>query len=204
MNEAAAFLFPTSEEELSEVYTIDRSQVGVALSTVDNQLKKLRLGNLNNTSDGRRLRYLVVLYASVEEPILDGDLERWLCDNKRLVGREGERARVAVRVRFRVRAKFQNAGLATHLCRKEESYFRRWGAKEIHVWAMEMGRWVWTRPRFGYQISDFEFESTQQKYIEWQRAQGRFPIVKAPRVSDFPRDFLLGDQVSLLTLYKVL
>jgi hypothetical protein len=131
-------------------------------------------------------------------------LTQWLCDNRKLFGRPTERARVAFRVNFFIRREFQNARLATHICGKEESYFRIWGAREIHVVAMEMGRWVWTRPHFGYQIPAFDFESTQEKYKEWQRARGISPAARAARLSDFPRDFLLNDEVGSLTLYKAL
>ncbi len=203
MSEIAAFLHPTSEEDLVETYTVDGSQLGPPLSTVNNQLKKVKLKILQNTSDGKKLIYHVALYAVVDEPILDKDLERWLCDNKQLCGRPTERAKVAVRVNFFVRRKFQSAGLASYLCGKEEIYFRKWGAKEIQVFAMEMGRWVWTRPQFGYNIDTFEFESAQQKYKEWQRAQGIFPVILASRLADFPRDFLLNE-LNSLALFKAL
>jgi|SRR5579863_5748264 len=201
MSEVAAFLHPTSEEELVEVYTIDPSLVRPPLDTVDNQSKKVDIRVLQNTQDGKKLTCLVALYALAAEPILDKDLERWLCDNRQLRGRPRERAKVAVRVNFFVRTRFQNAGLASYLFGKEENYFRRWGAKEIQIFATDKGRWVWTRPRFGYQIDDLEFKSTQQKYKEWQRGRGIFPVVLALRLSDFPSDFLLNE-VSTLMLYK--
>src|SRR5271170_259658 len=107
MSEIADFLQPASEEALLEVYTIDHSQVGPKLSAVDNALKKIRLDIIRSTSDDKKLKYLVELYASVDEPILDKDLERWLWDNKQLCGRPEERARVAFRVNFFVRSKFK-------------------------------------------------------------------------------------------------
>jgi GNAT superfamily N-acetyltransferase len=204
MSEVAAFLYPTSEEALFQVYTVDRSQVGPALSTLDNRLTRFRLDIIKNAPSDEKLKYLVTLYAPANEPILDKDLERWLWDNKQLCGRPTQRARVAFRVNFFIRRKFQRAGLATYLCGKEEGFFQSWGAKEIQVVAMEMGRWVWTRAHFGYQIPKFDFESAQQKYKEWQRARGISPVARAVGLSDFPRDFLLGDEIGSLTLYKTL
>lgn len=203
MSDVAVFLHPTSKEDLVEVYTIDPSQVGPPVSIVNDELKRVDITILRNTPDGTKLAYNVALFSLVNEPFFDKDLERWLCDNTQLRGKPQKRAKVAVRVNFFVRTKFQNAGLATYLCVKEENYFRKWGAKEIQVFAMDMGRWVWTRPRFGYQIDAFEFKSAQQKYKEWQRGQGISPVVLASRLSDFPRDFLLSE-VNSLTLYKAL
>jgi hypothetical protein len=205
MNDVAAFLHPTTIEQLAEVYTIDHSQVGPALSGVDNKLKKIKkLDIIKMGLDAHKLMYFVGLYISVDEPILEKDLERWLWDNKQLLGRPEERGRVAFRVNFFVREKFRSARLATYLCGKEESYFRTWGAKEIQVAAQYIGRWVWTRPRFGYQITDFDFRSMQQKYKEWQRANGILPVARAARLSDFPSEFLLSDEVGSLPLYKAL
>ena len=203
MSQIADFLKPTSEVELHEVYTIDISQVGPNLCTVNNQKKKLERQILENTPDGKKLIYHVALYAAVDEPIFDPDLERWLCDNKRLLGRPNDRGKVAVRLKFYLRSQFQKGGLATYLCWKEENYFRSWGAREIQVWAMEMGRWVWTRSKFGYQIDDFQFRSAQEKYKEWQRWQGISPVNLASRLSDFPKDFLLNE-VHCLALFKIL
>lgn len=205
MSEVETFLHPTTREQLMEVYTLDHSRLRPTLSGVDNSLKKIKeIRLIENSPDDRKLTYFVALYVSADEPILEKDLERWLWDNKLLYGKPKERARVAFRANFFVRRKFQEAGLATHLCGKEEEYFRAWGAEEIQVAAMEMGRWVWTRPRFGYQIATLEFESMQEKYKEWQRAQRIFPVVRAARLSDFPREFLLGDEVGSLPLYKEL
>ncbi|MGI0080454.1 MAG: hypothetical protein ACRECH_12620 [Nitrososphaerales archaeon] len=205
MNELSLFLLPTSLTDLNEVYNIDASQLHPPLSSIKISSKIVDIHILPSTHDGTKLVYCVQLFALIDEPkpILDRDLERWLCDNRQLRGRPLKRARVAVRVNLFIRDKFQAAGLATYICKKEENYFRSWGAKEVQVFAMEMGRWVWTRPRFGYQVDAFEFKSAQLKYKEWQRARGILPVVEASRLSDFPKEFLLNE-VNSLSLYKVL
>ena len=85
--------------------------------------------------------------------------------------------------------------LGTYLDAREELLYRRWGAEEIHVLASKDGRWVWTRPRFGYRIDRFHFNNLQQKYGEWQRTLGHTDIVDAPNLSAFPKDFRFNRMV---------
>lgn len=197
------FLHPISKERLRGAYWIDTSQMGAQLRQVDNTLTRLRLRLLENTPDGNRLTYLVAFFTRSSEPILEQDISRWLCDNKALLGRPGYRSKVAVRVGFFVRPAFRGAGLAVYLLAREENVFRKWGAAEIQVLAMCLGRWVWTRPRFAYSMDTFDFQTLQERYKEWQRAGGATSIVQAPDLSAFPRDFLLS-AVNSLTLYKTL
>jgi len=135
--------------------------------------------------------------------LLDKDLERWLCDRKQLLGQAG-RSKVAVRVKFYVRRNFRQKGLATYIVGREENLFRRWGAKEIHVFAMDLGRWIWTREKFRYSIPPFDFGLMQQRYREWQRAMGVSNIRVATCLSDFPKEFLLSSAVGTLPLFKSL
>lgn len=198
------FLQPISEADLRGAYWIEHPQVAERLSVLDNEATQVRLELIENTSDGNKLTYFVKFYATDNDPALDHDLERWLCDNKQCLGTPKERSRVAIRVRFYLRPKFQNAGLATYLHSREERVFREWGAREIQVLAMDTGRWVWTRPQFGYRIDPFEFHSLREKYKEWQRASGAQSIDLAADLSAFPQDFLLADEVLFLNLFKTL
>lgn len=202
--EIPEFLRPISQTDVREIYRVEHYQLGNRLSILDNDSTRLSWQFLQNTSDGNRLIYLVGFYSSDSEPILDQDLERWLCDNKQCLGARRERSRVAVRVRFYLRAKFQNAGLARLLHLREEEVLRKWGAKEVQVLAMDMGRWVWTRPQFGYSIDPFEFQSVLEKYKEWQRARGSLNTITVGGLASLPRDFLLADEVQSLTLFKTL
>lgn len=195
-------LSPISESDLREIYWCDRSQLGPALQELDNDLTTFRLESVGRTADGEKIVYFVGVYCSGKSPILDKELERWLCDNKMLLGQPGTRGRVAVRVNFFILPKYQQSGLATYVLSRERQVFRNWGAREIHVFAMEAGRWVWTRPRFGYKIDDFEFQSLQQKFKEWQRRIGAEQIRGAQTLADFPRDFLLSGEVNSLNLFE--
>ena len=191
----AEALLPISETDVRQAYWF------TSPFPVDNAKTDISLKIATKTADGTKVICLATLHTDTGEPILDKDLERWLCDQKQLLGRT-ERSRVAMRVKFYIRRHFQNRGLATYIVRREDDLFRRWGAKEIQVVAMEFGRWVWTRGRFGYNIADFGFY--QQKYRDWQRARGVAQVKQAKRLSDFPRDFLLSSAVSTLPLFKSL
>jgi len=153
--------------------------------------------------DGTKVIYFVSLFIDAGEPLLDKDLERWFCMNKKLLGQTG-RGRVAVRVKFYLRQNYRGRGFARYIVEREEELFRGWGAQEIQMPAMELGRWVWTRAKFGYSIPQFDFDALQQRYRDWQRSEGTGRPVKAARLSDFPREFLLSSAVSTIQLFKSL
>jgi len=145
--------------------------------------------------------YLIDFQTTESNPVLDKSLERWLCENRRLLGQPG-RARVAVRVKFYIRSNFQGQRIATYIIGSEDLLFRRWGAVEVQAAAMELGRWVWTRDKFGYSMSDFDFASVKQRFRDWCREQRLEATLEVRRLSDFPREFLLSTAVSTLQLYK--
>jgi GNAT superfamily N-acetyltransferase len=180
-------LLPISEEDIRNTY-LAAPRLGI-----DDAKTRISLQLLANTTDGTKVNCLVLFHTDMGEPILDRDLERWLCDNKKLLSEPGQRARVAYRVRFYVRRNFRGSGLAQYILLREEDLFRRWGAEEIQVTAMDDGRWVWTRQRFGYSIPDLDFQLLQQRYIEWQREADRNAAIRrANTMADFPREFLLS------------
>ena len=201
--EISEFLQPITEERLRKTYQIDTSKVGPRLEKLRNESTKLLPLLQTNSADGNRLIYVISFYTVDAEPVLDKDLERWLCDHKKLLADPSRRSKVAVRVNFFIRSRFQQQGLAHYVLQSEEETFRSWGAREIQVYAMYDGRWVWTRPQFGYRLTMFEFESLQQQYRDWQRSKGAAQIIRAGNSSDFPRDFLLSE-VSSLRMYKSL
>lgn len=195
MSSLASALAPITETDVRQTYQLDgRVEADDSETTVDFQV-------LAGTDDGAKVIYSVQCFTMAGLPILDR-LERWLCDNKRLLGSNG-RSRVACRVRFYVRGNFQGQGIASHIIGREDSLFRRWGAAEIQVTAMEDGRWVWTRPQFGYAIRAEDFLLLQQRYTEWQRERGALEVRRATNLVDFPRDFLLSTPNSL-ALFKTL
>lgn len=199
-----AFLQPTNELELHATYVVERSRLGARLQVLRNESTRVESHLLEGTSDGNKLTYFVAFYSDTAEPILDQDLQRWLCDNKRLKGNPSTRSKVAYRVRFAIRGQFQREGLAKEIFPKEEDFFRHWGAREVQTDAMDMGRWAWTRSRFGYKSDQFFFETLQQQYRDWQRSKGSAVIVRANNLSNFPREFLLSNEVSSLPLFKEL
>src|SRR3990170_1903460 len=162
------FLQPISLADLRACYNIEATGLSPALCAVDNGSTTLQAYTLGKTHDGDKLQYVVALFCEDGEPILDQGMERWLCASKLCLGRPQERTKVAVRVRFYIRKKYQRCSLATHLFPREEGVFHAWGAREVQTCAMDDGRWVWTRPRFGYEIPRDEFELLQEKYKEWQ------------------------------------
>jgi GNAT superfamily N-acetyltransferase len=196
MSGLAGALSPISQTDVQRAYLVE-PKLGIKDAKT-----KLSFQLLTGTQDGTRVIYVVFFHTETDEPILEKDLERWLCDNKRLLGQPG-RSKVACRVKFYVRRNFQAKGFALYILGKEEELFRRWGAREIQVTAMEDGRWVWTRPKFGYSIPIVDFQLHQQRYIEWQRETGVATVVRAAALADFPREFLLSATSSLL-LYKEL
>ena len=101
-----------------------------------------------------------------------------------------------------MRRQFQAEGLATQVLPKEERLFRLWGAQQVHTDAMDDGRWVWTRPRFGYKAEAFHFESLRQQYKDWQRSQGVTDIVDVDTLADLPSEFLLSEEVNSIALFK--
>ena len=103
--------------------------------------------------------------------------------------------------------RFKRIGTVKNVARLREDFhdlFLRPPAKEIQVLAMDDGRWVWTRPKYGYKLHDLELHSMKQKYKEWQRRQGIDPPHDATRAADFSKDFLTSDAVNSLTLYETL
>src|SRR6201998_460291 len=141
--EKEEFLRPVTEEDIRAAYSIDCSELGSILQGLRNDSTRLTSQLLERTSDGNKFVYLVSFYTSTPEPVLDKDLERWLCDNKGLRGEPGQRSKVAYRIKFYVLSKFQQQGLAKQMLPKEEAVFRRWGAREVQADAMDTGRWVW-------------------------------------------------------------
>jgi GNAT superfamily N-acetyltransferase len=178
-------LSPISEADVRRTY------LAAPTLQIDDAKTDISFQVSTKTADGTRVDYLVGFRTSTGEPILETALQRWLCNNKRLLGQPG-RSRVAYRVRFHVRSNFQGKGFAYYILMREEDLFRRWGAKEIQVTAMDDGRWVWTRRQFGYSMPVADFQLLQQRYIEWQRETSAAAIVRAKTMFDFPRAFLLS------------
>jgi GNAT superfamily N-acetyltransferase len=191
-------LRPISRDDVLVAYTLEGA-------SADNSKTRISFQIAAKTGDGTRVMYYLSFHTADRTPLLDKDLECWLCENKPLKGRN-VRARVAIRVKIYVNRNFQGRGIATYIVKREEDLFRRWGAVEVQLCAMESGRWVWTRDKFGYSTTDFEFGALQQKYRDWQRSRGvaRTEIANAARLSDFPQEFLLSPSPTSLTLYKAL
>jgi GNAT superfamily N-acetyltransferase len=204
MMRLANFLSPLTEEELRDVYRIDVNRVQERLASLRNDSTVIEFSGVSErTGDGNKLTYSVKLYLESGDPVLDREMERWLSDNKRLLQNPEVRAKVAFRVKFYCRSTFRGAGLATYLIPREEDAFRKWGAREIHVLAMDDGLWVWTRPQFGYTITQGDLQSLKQKHRDWQRARGSTQLVEISRLDEFPRDFF-ETGVSFLSLFKVI
>lgn len=190
MSSLANALAPVSEADVRQTYTLGGN------FNIDDTETSISFQLLSPTDDGTKVTYTAQFYTTAGLPVLDRDLERWLCDNKRLLSRSG-RAKVAYRVKFYIRGNFQGQGFASYIVGQEETLFRNWGAAEIQVTAMEDGRWVWTRPKYGYSIRADDFRLLQQRYTEWQRENGLAQIRRAANLADFPRDFLLSGPSSL-------
>jgi GNAT superfamily N-acetyltransferase len=190
-------LLPISEIDVRDTYSASgASPVALAQTTVSFQVAA-------GERDGTKVIYFVTFFIDTGEPLLDKDLERWLCMNRKLLGQVG-RGRVAVRVKFYVRSSYRGKGFAPYIVEREEELFRGWGAQEIQMPAMELGRWVWTRAKFGYSIPQFDFDTLQQSYRDWQRSEGTGQSARASSLSDFPREFLLSSAVSTIQLFKSL
>lgn len=196
MEPVDAALLPILRNDVLQTYFLDSTQG-------DNSKTQISFAIAEGTGDGTRVMYYLSFFTDDQIPLLDKDLECWLCHNKALISRTG-RSKVAVRVKIYVRPSFRGKGLASYIVKREENLFRQWGAAEVQLCAMEFGRWVWTREKFGYNTTAFEFGALQQKYRDWQRSRGVpvTKIVKAERLSDFPQDFLLSPSPSSLTLFK--
>jgi GNAT superfamily N-acetyltransferase len=191
-------LQPITEGDVRDAYSVSSgSPVTLTRTTISFQVSGER-------PDGTKVIYLVAFFTDASDPLLEKELERWLCANKRLLSQPGRRGRIAVRVKFYVRDKFQGRGFATYVVNREEELFRGWGAQEIQTPAMEQGRWVWTRAKFGYSIPQFDFDALQQRYRDWQRSKKAGQPVRAASLSDFPRDFLLSSAVKTIQLFKSL
>jgi GNAT superfamily N-acetyltransferase len=195
MRPLEAVLAPVSEMDFRHTYAAD------VILDIDDSKTTIDLTLLEKTTDGNRVICTVSFRNAGGEPILERDLERWLCDNKRLSEKRG-RARVACRVKFYARSNYRRQGFGQYILTREEDLFRRWGAKQIHVTAMDEGRWAWTREKFGYTLPSFDLNLLKQRYIEWQRENGLAPIIHAGALSEFPKEFLLSAATHSLPLYK--
>jgi len=197
------FLAPISKRELHEAYFIDMSHCKSFLRDLKNEYTTFTINDPERVGGSNRVTYAVKFYFVNHDPVLDEALQRWLFDNKQCLSQPGVRAKVAYRLRFYCRTPFQRGGLATQLLLREEGVFKKWGAREIQLLAMDAGRWVWTRPKFGYQIADFDMHSLRQQYLDWQRSQKMTSILIAASLDDFPRAFL-ESAVNSLCLYKII
>jgi GNAT superfamily N-acetyltransferase len=191
-----AALLPISRDDVLKAYSFDNSKV-------DNSKTNIAFQIAERTNDGIRLMYFLGFYTSDGIPLLDKDLECWLCGNKALMGESG-RSKVAVRVKIYFSPAFRSKGIGAYIVKREEELFRMWGASEVQLCAMDFGRWVWTREKFGYSIRAFELAALQQKYRDWQRSRGiaAAELVRAEHLADFPQDFLLSPLPASLTLFK--
>jgi len=189
-------LLPISREDIRTAYLLNRAHA-------DNSKTNLEFQIAEKTSDGTRLMYFLNFFTQDGTPILDKALECWLCGSKKLIS-EDRRSRVAVRVKIYLGQGFRGKGIGTYIVAHEELLFKKWGAAEIQLCAMDFGRWVWTRDKFGYSILPLEFAALQQRYRDWQRSRGApsAGILSADRLSDFPQEFLLSPLPASLTLFK--
>jgi hypothetical protein len=199
------FLNPISDGAIRNAYLVDHQHLAPELSGIRNEATVVKFDEVaHHTGEGRRLTYSVDLYLESGESVLDKPLLRRLSDDKRCLESPKIRAKIAFRINFYCRPIFCRKGLAGYLTVKEELVFKLWGAREIHVLAMDSGRWVWTRPQFGYKLTESDFEALKQKYRDWQRERGMMPPLKqVQQLHEFPRNFL-ETGISCLSLFKVL
>jgi hypothetical protein len=199
----AVFLEPVTAQELCDTYIFDHARLKGLLQDLRNESTKVEINDPDRMGDSNRVMYNVSFYLSNGELVLDQALQRWLLDNKQCLGQPGLRSKVAYRLKFYCRPPLQHGGLATQLLAREEAVFKKWGAREVQVLAMDSGRWIWTLPQFGYKIAEFDMHNLRQQFVDWQRFQGRSNIKRANTLGDFPRDFL-ETAVNSVSLFKVL
>jgi hypothetical protein len=86
-------------------------------------------------------------------------------------------------------------GIGGEVYRREYQLYRLWGAKEIHMTAIEDGRVVW--PRMGFVPQDPEM--FQRMYRAWAKKNGVLdPLPASPKL--YPEAFLRSE--TFLLLYK--
>jgi GNAT superfamily N-acetyltransferase len=203
MDQVSLFLEPISAKELQEAYILEPLELKALLRDLSNEYTKVKIAQPDRMGDSNRLIYSVDFFLSNHEQVLDQSLQRWLFNNKQCLSQPTLKSKVAYRLKFYCRKPFQGGGLAKQLLQREEAIFRKWGAREIQLLAMDSGRWIWTRPQFGYQISAFDMHSLLQQFQDWQR-RGGIAVTGVPgTLAELPRDFL-ETAVNSLTLFKLL
>lgn len=118
------------------------------------------------------------------------------CDSK--IDRLGK---VAVNVAFALQLSYRNKGIGSVVYQLEEKLYRKWGAEEIHLYAMYDGRVVWRKR--GFVLDCVQAGHIDYLYSTWCKENS---IAYAP-VNDFgeyPDSFLLSGLVAGIEMYKEL
>jgi hypothetical protein len=132
------------------------------------------------------------------EKVLETPLARKVFGSLRLVSEPRVVGAVAYNANFTLRENYRGQRFARVVYANEHDLYCRWGVREIHMTAVQDGRWVWMK-YFGFLPR--EPELLAEKYKGW--ASRRHPTPGPPTSpSDYPSDFL--SSLGSLMLYKVL
>src|SRR5262245_41975033 len=115
-----------------------------------NAAQRLRSNHPLPGPDG--VQWQIELFDATGTPLCDGWLARNAYCSHPLVASRG-RGAVARNARFVLSPTFRRRGVATALYASEETLYRRWGIREIHITAQQDGPVVWVRG-FGFRLAD--------------------------------------------------
>jgi hypothetical protein len=141
----------------------------------------------------------VHFFAKDGTAVLEVELSRVLRAHEPLES-SPENGRVVDNIIVWLRKEFKRQGFSRALYESEEILYRRWGVKEIHLQAVDDGRFVWIK-HFGFQPVPNIARLLPAQYEAWSTEKGR-AAVAIGSVVDYPDEFLAS--LGRLDLVKVL
>ncbi|MEX1138035.1 MAG: hypothetical protein WEF53_01655 [Bacteroidota bacterium] len=151
-----------------------------------------------------RIKYRIEIRLPNGGSILEFPFIRFLYPDKQLWGaycREGivRNGRVAENANLAVMASYQRRGIATLVYKLEESLYKKWGAVEIQLVAVQSGRDVWRK--FGFILHCDDINIVEYFFEEWCEETG-IKYIPLEDVVKYPREFLLSRKLKQFRLFK--
>lgn len=105
-------------------------------------------------------------------------------------------------VNFFLLSPFRRKGIAKVLYSLEETFYRKWGADEIHLTAAKDGKVVWRK--FGFVMHCQDVGNVEKFYKEWCNDNG-IQYKELKDLEKYPDEFLLSDDyIKNFRMYKEL
>jgi len=207
MSHKLQYLDRITVQDIEEAYNFKKNQVKCETITEENLTTRLvRIADSYGNVSWVHVVYVVDIVKPDNTSILEDGIERQLRPRAKLrsqfcrTGRT-KLGRVVVNVAFFLIKDYRKKGIGHTVYMLEDKLYRKWGAQEIHLHAVEDGRITWRN--LGFVLDCNDVGHVEYLYKEWCRENNKM-YIEAKDIKKYPETFLLSGLVKGFDIYKEL